>query len=246
VALARRFPIFWLALRQFRDGRAIWVVAFFAAIPIILAGIYLVGPRDTTGGQFLSGICFYLLAPTIVPLATLILATSAFGNLLGDGTLSYLVLKPVSRVRIVLEEFLGVVIVGAVALLIGLVIAFAMVEWGREMDWSALASSLLAAATGILAYGAVFLLLGLMTQRALLVGMLYIVLWENLLARFIAGARFLSVCYLSQSVLVRSLADSPIDLPDAPSLGTAALAVGLVVAVALALTTLRLREMDLD
>jgi hypothetical protein len=51
----------------------------------------------------------------------------------------------------------------------------------------------LGAAVSALAYSAVFLALSLVTRRPVAVGLVYIILWENLLTRFVDGTRVLSI-----------------------------------------------------
>lgn len=171
--IAQRLPLFWLTLRQFRAGWSLSVVGFFAGISAILSAIYLAGIRESAGSEFLPGVFLQLLVPTAIPLATLILATSALGNEIGDGTLPYCLLKPVWRLRIVLEKYLGVVTVAGLAFAVGLTLTWEMLALGGEsMGWHLLGSLLLATVAGVLAYGALFLLVSLVIPRALLVGII--------------------------------------------------------------------------
>ncbi len=48
-------------------------------------------------------------------------------------------------------------------------------------------------AVGALGYAAVFLLLSLVTRRPVLLGLLYVLLWEGLLGNLLAGTRDLSI-----------------------------------------------------
>jgi ABC-2 type transport system permease protein len=49
------------------------------------------------------------------------------------------------------------------------------------------------AAIGGLAYSALFLALSAMTKRPVAVGLVYLVLWENILVSYVSGARVFSV-----------------------------------------------------
>jgi ABC-2 type transport system permease protein len=49
------------------------------------------------------------------------------------------------------------------------------------------------AVVGALAYSALFLLLSLLTKRPVLLGLVYILVWEGLLGRFVSGSRVLSI-----------------------------------------------------
>src|SRR5690606_25682902 len=100
-----RFPILWLTLRQFGGGKAIRVVALFAATPIVFGLIYAINTGGTSALDFLAAIFLELLSPTVLPLATLVLATAALGNEVSDRTMVYLVLKPIRRARIVVQKY---------------------------------------------------------------------------------------------------------------------------------------------
>ena len=50
-----------------------------------------------------------------------------------------------------------------------------------------------AAVVGALGYSALFLLMSLLTRRPVLLGLVYILVWEGLLGRFVAGSRVLSI-----------------------------------------------------
>src|SRR5690606_37792546 len=103
------FPILILTLRQFSSGKAIRVVTFFALTPLLFTVIYLISPGDMTGREWIDELFRTIIVPTILPLATVILATNALGNELEDRTMVYLVLKPVRRARIILEKYAAVV-----------------------------------------------------------------------------------------------------------------------------------------
>ena len=245
--MATRYPILWLTVRQFRAGKTIRVAAFFAAISVILGAIYQLGPQEEGGQAFLAGVYLNLLAPTVVPLATLILATSAFGSEIGDYTLPYLVLKPISRARIVLEKYVAVVAVVGLFFLIGLALTWGTVVAGDgEGDWSLLAALVGAALGGVFAYGALFLLVSLLTQRALVLGIIYVLLWESLLARFIPGIQVLSVRHFTDSIFAEATDQVALLPASATHLDTSALVLAGLVVVALALATLRLRTMNVD
>src|SRR5690606_11750704 len=99
---------------------------------------------------------------------------------------------------------------------------------------------------GILGYGALFLLVSLVIPRALIVGVIYVLLWESTLARFIPGIRYLAVRHYEQSIFVRILDVGTVTLPDAMRLGSAIIVILALVVVTLALATLRLRTMNLN
>ncbi|MDE2816308.1 MAG: ABC transporter permease subunit, partial [Chloroflexota bacterium] len=117
------------------------------------------------------------------------LATAAFGNELEDKTLYFLVLKPVSRVSIVLAKLLAVLVVALPLVIASGVVASALVN-AEAQQMGILAIAL---AAGVTAYASVFTLAGLLTPRALAYGLVYVLVWEGLLSTIVSGIGYLSV-----------------------------------------------------
>jgi ABC-2 type transport system permease protein len=240
------FPILTLTLMHFSHGRAIRVVAAIALLPIVFAGIYLIDATETAR-IFLVDVFREFITPTILPLATLILATSALGDEVEDRTMVYLVLKPVSRLRIVLEKYTAVIVATVVLLWSGLVLTWLISGRADAFDGvDVLVAAAIAILWGVLAYGAVFMAVSLIIPRALLVGIMYTLLWESLLSRLIPGARIISLRHYVNSIFTRILNDSTIQLDDAFQIYAAVAVLLAVIALAIFLTTARLRTMDLE
>ena len=127
---------------------------------------------------------------TVVPLVGLIVGTGAIGPEIDDGSILYVLVKPLSRHRIARSKV-------AVAVAV-VVLATALPTWvagtvltGRA-DGVALRYAVAAAVAGT-CYAALFLLLAVVTRNAVVVGLLYALLWESLIGGFVPGAQALSV-----------------------------------------------------
>jgi ABC-2 type transport system permease protein len=124
----------------------------------------------------------------ILPLTALIVGSSVLGLEIEDGTITHLLTKPLPRQEIVLAKLAVAWAVSAAATAIPIAAA------GAITGSTKLAVGLgCGAVLGALAYSAVFLALSLMTRRPVAIGLVYIILWENLLTRFIGGTRVLSI-----------------------------------------------------
>ena len=262
----RPIPILTLTVRQFLGGRALWVVTALSLIPCLFTAIYLIDTSGTTPRDFLIEVIFLgLVSPTLLPISVLILATAALGNEVEDRTLPYLVIKPITRLRIAVEKLVGILVVALPAVVLGLVITYLMVEVGAdeptirlgrraaepEALWPVLEAMLGAAAVGVVATAALFLFVSLVIPRALLVGIIYAFAWESLLGRFLPGIKVVSIRHYTDSTFY-ALLDNPeatIDpdlLEAAASLSSALTTVAVLVVVSVALTTWRLRTMNLE
>lgn len=239
-----------LTIRQFSRSRSLLVVAVITLIPLLFAILPRVLPdyglRDLRW-LLAQNIYLDLFAATLLPLATLVLATAALGDEVEDKTLHYLAMKPLSRARIVLEKWLAVVAVTTVVVWGALAIIWAVVSWGyygdmQDILWPMLVSSLV----GILGFGSLFMALSLVMNRALLFGVFYVFIWETTLSRFLPGIRSISISHYTRSTFVRMLDDRRIGI-DGPSASTTIfIAVAIVVVASLALATWRLRTMAID
>lgn len=244
--------ITFLTIRQFLRSRSIFVVIGISFIAALFASITRFVPEDFTNRAlreiFASNIYLGLISATLLPLSTLVLATGALGDEVEDRTLQYLALKPISRFSIVVQKFLAVVLVAVPVAWLGIAASWVLVAWGRfdalqELLLPALLSSLVC----IFGFGALFLAFSLVIQRALLIGVFYVFVWESALSRFLPGIRSISIRHYTQSYFVRALDDRRIaDLSGVSAESTIVWTVAGIVIVSLALGTWRLRVMSIE
>jgi ABC-2 type transport system permease protein len=240
-------PIFSLSLRAFRGGKALMVVVLFAIVPVLFAAIYAIDAQGTASREFINDLFLNLIAPTTLPLAILTLGTNTLGNEIEDRTMVYLVLKPIARWRIIVEKFMAVVLACTVLLWIGAALAWLVASRG---DAGSNLDQLLAIEAGVFAavlgYGAIFMLISLVVPRALLAGIMYALLWETTVARFIPGVRLVSVRHYVVSIYGRLLGERQY-LPDqAMHLLPSLVVLCIVIVAALSAATWRLRTMNLE
>jgi ABC-2 type transport system permease protein len=95
-----------------------------------------------------------------------------------------------------------------------------------------------AAAIGSLLYCAIFVALSLVTSRALVFGLAYVLIWEGLLAGLFAGTRTFSVRQLTLA-FADSIGGIPKELLDAPVNLLTALVIGTFLLVAATLIAIR-------
>jgi ABC-2 type transport system permease protein len=144
----------------------------------------------------------------LLPLTALIIGTSVLGAEVDDGSIVHLLATPVRRSSVVATKFLVAtgltMLFAAVPELIAALIAgggSAPPPPGHPGGLVTLSTSRFAAGlfVGALAcsviYNAVFVMVSVATTRAIAVGLLYVLVWEALLANFVSGARLLSVSH---------------------------------------------------
>lgn len=240
-----------LTIRQFLRSRSIYVVLGILLLASVPAIIVQAIPGESTLRElrdiFANVVYLDLIAATLLPLATLVLATAALGDEIEDRTLQYLTLKPISRLRIVVEKLLAVFVVMVPIVWIGIAMTWAIASLGnvdgmRDLLWPALASSLVA----IVGFGSLFMLLSMVMQRALLVGIFYVFVWETSLSRFLPGIRAISIRHFTQSLFVRMVDDRRVDVPQLSAQTTVIVTTIVICVLCVVLATWRLRSMSLE
>ena len=184
-------PVLGLSLRTMLSGRRLVLLLLLAAVPVAVAGILAAAGEDVDDTEgFVNGLLDATIIAAILPIVTLALATAAFGDEVEDRTLSYLVLKPIPRFHIVMPKLIASIIVAA-PLIVASGIAATVI--GLDGDARSILAVGVALAAGVVAYASIFTWAGLVTTRALAFGLVYVILWEGVVATFLGGVRYLSV-----------------------------------------------------
>ncbi len=233
--------IFTLTLRQLAGSRRWWLVLGLVGLPLLAAALFHVAESTTSAAEYADDITSVLVASAILPLVVLLLGTAAFGNEVGDRTLVYLTTKPLPRWRIALPKLVAALLVGGVPVALSGALAVAIIEEGDVHGAVATGLGLLA---GAAAYAAIFTWAGLATRHALVLGLVYVFIWEATLAAYLEGVRFLSVRRYALAVVQALDADrlATVDVTLSAAAGIAG--VILVVAGFAVLAVRRLKRMD--
>jgi ABC-2 type transport system permease protein len=209
--------------------------ALLFAIPaVILIALTLVLRASRPAGQWPDLVLGDFGFSVLLPLTALIIGTGVLGAEIDDGSAIHLLATPVRRSSVIVTKW---------AVAATLTILFASVP---ELLAGLLAPNsgklALALFTGSLAgsviYTAVFVAASVLTNRAIALGLLYVLVWEALLASLVGGARILSIAHYSLGI---ANAIYPDDNLNAGLTLTTSVALGIVVtAGALVLATRRL------
>ena len=189
------FALVSITLRALLNRRRTILLALLGVLLIAIVGLYtLSDPPPDQALEVTRELLRSLAIGVLLPLVAVIVGTAVIGSELDDGTIVYLLARPVARWRIVIVKLL------VAWLVVTLLVAPATLVAGLiGQDDPALAIGFaVATVVGALEYTAVFVALSLITSRALIIGLAYVVIWEGVVAGLFAGTRSLSV---SQHVL---------------------------------------------
>ncbi|MGW6567012.1 ABC transporter permease subunit [Streptomyces sp. NPDC054975] len=196
--------------------RALILFALPALLLLIATAVRLFnGADDQIAADVLGG---FALA-TMVPLIGVIAGTGAIGPEIDDGSIVYLLSKPVKRPSII---FTKLIVAIAVTMAFSAVPTFlaGMILNGNGQQVAV--AYTVAALVASIAYSALFLLLGTVSRHAVVIGLVYALVWETLFGSLIDGAKTLSVqqwsLAVAQKVSGEGLVTSDVGLPVAVSL----------------------------
>lgn len=168
-------------------------------LPALLVGLALLadslGSRpEEWGGPVIAG----LGLSVVLPVVALVVGTGVLGSEIDDGTLAHILAKPLPRWQIILSKLAVAVAVTTVTAGVPLFAA------GVIADSARFGAGLVAgAALGALAYCALFVLVSLLTRRPVLLGLIYVLVWEGLLAARVSGTRVVSIQHYAMAVTDR-------------------------------------------
>ena len=233
-----------LRLTWVRTASPMLVVAIVALVllPMAFAVIFASrGPMSGDAVQFLVQRYDQLVLALATPLIALLLGTSAFTAEAEDGTLLYLVTTTTPR------WWIAIVRVLFAATLTGVLSALAILGTGYPVhgpyDQDGVTRAFaVAVCYGGAVYAACFTALALITKRALVVGLGYVLFWEGILS-----ATFPGIDYLSVRQWMLAVASSLTDVIDprlnaGPSAKVAIVGGAILVLSAVTLSARRLRE----
>ena len=162
------------------------VLLLIAGALLALAGFVRLLTGDDVGLDAVVGLGFTLA----LPLVALLAATAVLGPEIDDGSVVYLLAKPVNRHVIAGSKFAAAWV--ATMLLGALPVALAALVLDTSQPGRAGGLVLGAAVSGTV-YTALFLGLAALTRHAVVVGLLFVLVWEGVLGSVFAGVRWLSV-----------------------------------------------------
>ncbi len=167
-------------------------------LPLVLLALAVVvrmlagegtGPAKTVLGDLGLGV--------VLPLVALIATSSVLSPEIDDGSIVYLLAKPISRHTVVSSK-LFVAFGAAIGFAVLPIFVAGLVLAPGEAQLAA-AYSLGALAAGA-AYTALFAWLSTLTRHSVVLGLVYVLLWEGLVGGLLAGVRWVSITWWASAI----------------------------------------------
>ncbi|HWJ97640.1 MAG TPA: hypothetical protein VNQ33_05730 [Acidimicrobiales bacterium] len=214
-----------LLLRSVCTRGRLVAIAMLAGLSVLTAvAVALSNPFDplSEGVGFVNG-----NIATLIPVAVLVFGAAVLGDLIDDGSLVYLWLRPVPSWVHVLAGWAATVTIVVPLVLVPVVGATAVIDSSPALVGAAVVGGLVAVA----GYAGLFVMLGVRFRRALPWGLVYILIWEGFVASAGKTATKLAVRSYVRSIL-GSMTDTHLKL------GEFSLGVGIVVPLLIAVLAL--------
>ncbi len=162
-----------LTLRQLLGKRRALFMIVIAALPVVVTVIFRladpdVSPQRWTANRLLAGLIIHLLQP----LTTLVFGATALGMEIEDGTIVYLLAKPLRRFDVIVSKLTAAWLPAAALLTLSTIVS-TIIALGSDNS-SILIGFTIAIVLGSLVYCCIFLALSVFTNHALIAGLIVI------------------------------------------------------------------------
>jgi ABC-2 type transport system permease protein len=173
----------------------------------------------------------------VLPLIALVFGTSALGSELDDGTAITLLTKPINRASIIVAKVAVAGLLTAALVVPSTVLAGLLLGGGGAGTIGVTFAFAIAGIFGSFLYVAIFLVLGVVTSRGLIIGLGYSLIWEAVVSSLLRGSQVFSV---REYVAGIASALDPAASPDSVIGAGGFLYAAVVFAIALVIGTVRL------
>ncbi|WP_210502852.1 ABC transporter permease [Nocardioides xinjiangensis] len=218
-----------LALQALLGRRRFFLLLAFPVLLIGLVALVTALVDGEAAYEILPGLGY----PLVLPLVAILAASSVLGPEVDDGSIVYLLSKPVNRYAVAASKW--VVALAATLAAGALPVLVAALVTGDSTRAGAL---FLGAAVAGTAYSALFLAISAVTRHAVIASLMFVLIWESLLGNLFTGIAWLSIGQWGLRV-GHAVSD---ELPDPANLPYAVIASAVVTVVGVWFAGDRLRS----
>jgi ABC-type transport system involved in multi-copper enzyme maturation permease subunit len=257
--------VFDLSLGEMLWARRTVFMAVLVVLPLLLgvvarlgagraaATLTINGSRVGSAGLF--GIILSVLyLKFIVPVLGVFYGTSLIADEVEDKTITYLFTRPIPRRSIVMGKYLAYLVCAVSMVLPSATLVFLLMVPFADMAaaFATVFRALIVLPIGLAAYGAVFLLGGVVLKRPLVAGLVFAFGWEPIALVMPGYLKYFTISYHLQVLMPISAADTLSLLQavsrdnSSPAASLSWLLVAVVAALALSMRTVERREYVLE
>ena len=239
--------VFTVSVRQALPLRRSIMLVVLEIAPTVIYLFATSSRTQTAGFRGVVEIGLAVFFSLVLPVVAIVTAAGALGNERRDLTLSFVALRPMPRVLLAGAK-IGASIVAASALNLVGALTLGITHVVRYGDGDVIIGLVVGSIAATIAYVSVYVPLGFLTDRAVIIGMAYLLVFENGVVFALSGLAYLSPWRLGVASFVGIVPDARTYLLDAIgdlASGRAALAVVVYLIAGLVATTWLLSKRDL-
>ncbi len=203
------WALYTLTLRQHLHGKRWLVMSLLFLLPVALAVLVRWTAPDVPPEilEFTLGMTF--VPQALLPIAALLYASGIIQDDEEEQTITYLLLRPISKWAIYTIKLLAAMTTTAVLVVVFTALMYLAVYLGTSAAWGDVTvrwfKASLIHSLSIVTYCSVFGLMSLLTKRILVAGILYIAVVEGLLANLPFSIRWITVIYYARLLAYRTM-----------------------------------------
>jgi ABC-2 type transport system permease protein len=215
---ASTLRIFDLSLGEMLWARRTIFMATIVATPVLLSVVARItsstgmavlrinGERVGSAGMF-AAMIWILYLKFISPALGVFYGTSLIADEVEDKTITYLFTRPVPRRSIVMGKYLAYLVCATSVVLPSVMMVFMLMVPFRDMAtaFGPLLRNLGVLALGLAAYGAVFLLAGVVLKRPLVAGLVFAFGWEQIALVMPGYLKHFTIAYYLQALVPQGI-----------------------------------------
>lgn len=234
--------VFRVLLGQLRSPARLTALGLLGVLSMVIS--WSVGSgADPSPVQHLdnaTGVITLFTFTLVLPVIALIFGVGALGDARDDGTLVYLWVRPLNQISVVFGAWLAATVISLPLIVIPAALSALLLDAGSELVMATLVASALA----VVAYSAVFVMLGIVSRFAVVLGLVYVLLWEGVVASLGSiGAKMALRGYANSIVTSRTGVRT--ELANSAE-STSIIIFAIVTVVALLLAAARLATLEVD
>lgn len=207
--LGALWTLFVLTLRQHVRGKRWMVMGALFLLPSALAILIRTTAREAPSivSEFM--LVWMLIPQALLPLLALLYASGIVQDEQEEQTITYLLVRPIPKWAMYVVKLLATLTTTVALVAVFTAVTYAAIYVGADADAAVVRERCLTTigihALAVAAYCCLFGLLGLVTRRTLVIGIVDIALVEGVLANMPFGIRLMTVIYYTRLIAYRAM-----------------------------------------
>jgi ABC-2 type transport system permease protein len=207
--LAALWALYILTLRQHVHGKRWMVITLLFLLPAVLLLIVRRTAHDVPSVNIEFVFVFMFIPQALLPLLALIYASGMIQDEQEEQTITYLLIRPIAKWAIYLTKLLATLTTTVCLTAIFTALTYVVIYAGTGASTESIPLRCIKAisihALAVVTYCCLFGLISLFSKRSLVLGILYIAIFEGLFANLAFGIRLLTVIYYTRLIAYRTL-----------------------------------------